>query len=54
MYIKTEKGRDFFTCDGCKKPFSFRSNGWHDRHKKYYCADCMRKNTNLMGYSGLW
>lgn len=40
MYVKEMKGRKYFVCDRCKKPYSFRSGKFIRSGMESFCRDC--------------
>lgn len=40
MQIKTEKGRDFYQCENCKKVYSFKIGRKTDYWTRCYCKKC--------------
>ena len=43
MQIKTEKGRDFYECESCKKVYSFKVGRKTDYWMRSYCKECAKK-----------
>lgn len=59
MQIKTEKGRDFYECESCKKVYSFKVGRKTDYWMRSYCKECAKKRPSLlyfphMGDRNVW
>lgn len=43
MQVKTEKGRDYYECEECKKVYSFKVGRKTDYWTRCYCKECATK-----------